>query len=112
MFCLTSWLSSTFDLNPSEQAARLAENLIQTDNQYFSETVKILRVVQGVASWNTLCAVSASLELVGWALASSKSGSRILTLLSLSPTTGFLGVARLACTRATTTATLFCGVLR
>lgn len=112
-FCLTTWLSSTtFALNPSEQTASLAANLIHANNQYFSDTVTVLRVVQGVASWTTLCAVSASLELVVWALASSKCGSRVLTLLSLSPTTGFLGVSRLACSRITTPATLGCGILR
>lgn len=95
-FALTAWFASTtFALNPGHE--------IQSRfHVSFTDTVTILRIIQGVTSWATSSAVAASFETAMWASATSRAGSRILTLLTISPMTGPAGVLKLICSKSTT----------
>ncbi|KAJ5746569.1 hypothetical protein N7520_011751 [Penicillium odoratum] len=95
-FALTAWFSSTtFVLNTGYE--------IQSRfHVSFANTVIILRILQGVTSWATSSAVAVSFETAMWASTTSAAGSRILTLLTISPMTGVTGVLKLICSKATT----------
>lgn len=109
-FIVTTWFAwSTFAQNPKHQASDVLQNRYPVS---FSDTVSILRIAQSATSWLVSNAVSSSLELAMWSFATSRTGSRLLTLLSLSPTTGFLGVVKLVCSSTSSATTIACGCLR
>lgn len=56
-----------------------------------SSTLTILRLLQGLLSTCSVFVLLQAFELLTWASISRNSGSRILHLLGLSPTTGILG---------------------
>ncbi|KAJ4051593.1 hypothetical protein NW758_003933 [Fusarium oxysporum] len=102
-FVVTAWFASTtFAPKPSNQAGYEIQSSFHVS---FANTITILRVIQAVTSWATASAVAASFETAMWALASSETGSRILTLLILSPTTGPFGIAKLIYSETMTCAT-------
>lgn len=76
--------------------ASFAKAAISTDSvsylQKFSSTLAILRVLQGITSTLTNVALNQILELIQWSLVSRNNGLRLLTFLSISPTTGVLGM--------------------
>ncbi|KAI8710957.1 hypothetical protein NCS52_01524600 [Fusarium sp. LHS14.1] len=109
-FVLTAWFASTtFAPKPGDQAGYEIQSSFHVS---FANTITILRVIQAVTSWTTANAVAASFEIAMWALASSETGFRILTLLILSPTTGPFGIAKLIYSRTTTWATGAGGLAR
>ncbi|KAH6883593.1 hypothetical protein B0T10DRAFT_518691 [Thelonectria olida] len=109
-FVVTAWFASTaLAPTPGDQAAYEIQSRL---NVSFANTITILRVIQAITSWATTSAVAASFEIAMWALASSETGFRILTLLILSPTTGPFGIAKLMCSRTTTWATGAGGLAR
>ncbi|KAM5529869.1 hypothetical protein FOXYSP1_17713 [Fusarium oxysporum f. sp. phaseoli] len=109
-FVLTAWFASTtFAPKPGDHAGYEVQSRF---NLSFANTIIILRIIQAVTSWATTSAVAASFEIAMWALASSEAGFRILTLLSLSPTTGPFGLAKLIFSGTTTWATSAGGLTR
>ncbi|KAH8690821.1 hypothetical protein BGW36DRAFT_432603 [Talaromyces proteolyticus] len=95
-FVLTAWFASTtFSVNP-------AYEIQSSFHISFADTVTILRVIQGLTSWATASAVAASFEIAMWASAAAETGSPILTLLTISPTTGIWGILSLVCSKTAT----------
>src|SRR5947207_1053156 len=58
----------------------------------FGSTLAILRILQGLTFTLTSLTLNPPLELIQWSLASRNNGLRLLTFLSISPTTGVLGM--------------------
>jgi hypothetical protein len=78
----------------------------------FSSTLAVLRVLQGITSTVTALVLGQTLELLQWTLSSRESGLRLLSLLSISPTTGILGMLEIIRRRAPKAADRFWALLR
>jgi hypothetical protein len=86
-FAITAWfVRATFS------AARLA-TMQETIHISLSNTLGILRTLQEVTSVLTGFVLNQTFETIEWSLASGDGGIRVLSFLSLSPTTSLLGVA-------------------
>jgi hypothetical protein len=93
LFALTAWFgASTFSEQPGRQANLFLRTKLDIS---FSDTVVILRVLQGLTSAATAVTVSQAYEGIQWNLSSRKRGLRLHSFLSLSPSTGLWGVVQL-----------------
>lgn len=95
------WLLTVLTTAVFGLTASFAKTSISTDSYFFrksfffkkfSSTVAILRFLQGITSTLTGFTLQQTLELIQWSLLSQKDGMRLLTFLSISPATGFLGM--------------------
>lgn len=97
LFSVTAWFSgSSFASNATHEANHILQTHVHIS---FSSTIALLRLLQGLTSVCTAMAVSRSFEVILWTLACSSRGLRILSILSLSPTTGYFGTFMLICTK-------------
>lgn len=62
----------------------------------FSSTLAVLRILQGFTSALTTLALNQTLESIQWSLVSQENGLRLLNFLSISPTTGIVGMLKMA----------------
>jgi hypothetical protein len=62
----------------------------------FSSGLALLRSLQGITSTLTTALVAQSLEITEWTCIKRKSGTRLVTVLSLSPSTSLCGLLTLA----------------
>lgn len=93
LFALTAWFgASTFFEQPGRQANLFLRTKLDIS---FSNTVVILRVLQGLTSAATAVTVSQAYEGIQWNLSSRETGLRLHSFLSLSPSTGLWGVVQL-----------------
>ncbi|KAF2464867.1 uncharacterized protein BDR25DRAFT_318859 [Lindgomyces ingoldianus] len=89
LFAITIWFSQlTFPTNDERKSS---------DHQHqtrvpFSSALTVLRFLQGLTSTCTTFVLLQTFEMLEWTLASRNGGLMLLNFLSLSPTTGFLGI--------------------
>jgi len=89
-FAFTAWFArATFSMdraNAMEKALHLS----------LGNTLGTLRALQEVTSVLTGFMINQTFEVIEWSLLSGRSGMRVLSFLTLSPTTSLLGVAGVA----------------
>src|ERR1700733_7652550 len=111
---LSHWSWTVFTTAVFGLTAAFARASVSTDSSFFhdsffrkfSSTLAILRFLQGTTSTLTSLICNKTLELIQWSLLTPNDGIRLLTFLSISPTTGFFGLLQMfgkepkACDRA------------
>ena len=98
---LWHWLLTVFTTAVFGLTAAFAKASISVDSYFFRKsfffkkfgsTLAILRLLQGITSTLTGITLQQTLEMIQWSLLSRRDGMRLLTFLSISPATGFLGM--------------------
>ncbi|KAH0834433.1 hypothetical protein FOPE_03614 [Fonsecaea pedrosoi] len=88
-FVLTAVTTAFFTMTALFGAYSTSATSISLVVKRFSSAIAILRILQSLTSASTSFLLNYTLEVIQWTLCSRRDGLRLLSFLSISPTTGF-----------------------